>query len=209
MRSLVHTIIQKSRLKSPYIVGVSGIDGSGKGYISQKLHAQIGAAGLSCSLIGIDGWLQPPSKRFSECDPGGYFYKHGFRFDELQTQLFEPLCRSGRVDFVAKHADPTNSEEMVDYRYQIHRPDVIIFEGIFLFQDRFKFDYSVWIECSYKTALDRAIERNQEDLPEEQIRSDYLAIYFAAQKIHIETDKPRSRCDFILLNDETENAEWP
>lgn len=41
MRSLIHTIIQKSRLKSPYLVGVSGIDGSGKGYISKKLHAQI------------------------------------------------------------------------------------------------------------------------------------------------------------------------
>ena len=209
MRSLVHTIIQKSRLQSPYIVGVSGIDGSGKGYISEKLHAQISAAGLSCSLIGIDGWLQPPSKRFSECDPGRYFYQYGFRFDEMQQQLFEPLRRSGKVDFVAKHTDPTDAEERVDYHYQISRPDVIIFEGIFLLQDRFTFDYSVWIECSYKTALARALERNQENLSEARIRSDYHTIYFAAQRIHIETDNPRGRCDFILLNDDCENIEWP
>lgn len=209
MRSLVHTIIQKSRLKSPYVVGVSGIDGSGKGYISKKLSAHISNTGLSCSLIGIDGWLQPPSKRFSQPDPGRHFYECGFRFDEMQKQLYEPLCSSGSVDFMAKHADPTDTEEMVDYHYQINQSDVIIFEGIFLLQDRFTFDYSVWIECSYETALDRALKRNQEGLPKERIRSDYHTIYFAAQKIHLEADDPRSRCDFILLNDDRENKVWP
>ena len=209
MRSLVHTIIQKSRLKSPYVVGVSGIDGSGKGYISKKLSNQISATGRSCSLIGIDGWLQPPNKRFSEHDPGRYFYECGFRFDEMQRQLYKPLCSSGSVDLVAKHSDPSGNEEMVDYHYQIHQSDVIIFEGIFLFQNRFTFDYSVWIECSYETALDRALKRNQEGLPEEEIRSDYHNIYFAAQKIHLEADDPRGKCDYIFLNDDRENTEWP
>ncbi len=202
IKSLAHTIIYKSRLKSPYIVGVSGIDGSGKGYLSNKLHTHIRNAGLSCSLIGIDGWLQPPSKRFSESDPGQHFYKCGFRFEEMRTLLYEPLCRNGSVDFVANHANSTNTEEMVDYHYQIDQSDVIIFEGIFLFQDYFTFDYSVWIECSYETALDRALKRNQENLSEELIRRDYHKIYFAAQEIHLKNDDPRGRCDFIFLNDD-------
>nr|WP_319395780.1 hypothetical protein [uncultured Desulfobacter sp.] len=209
MRNLVHTIIQQSKPKSPYVIGVSGIDGSGKGYISRKLQEQICELGLSCAVIGIDGWLEPPSKRFSEFNPGRHFYEHGFRFDEMHKQLFEPLCAFGNVDFVAKHADPTNAEEMVNYHYQINRPDVIIFEGIFLFQDRFVFDYSVWVECSYKTALERALNRNQEGLTNDEIQRDYRNIYFAAQKIHIETDDPRGRCDFIILNDDRAQKEWP
>ncbi len=209
MESLVHTIIEKSRLKSPYVVGISGIDGSGKGYISKQLSDQISATGLSCSLIGIDGWLQPPSKRFSKRDPGRHFYECGFRFDAMQKQLYEPLYSSGSIDFVAKHSDPTDKEEMVDYHYQIHQSDVIIFEGIFLFQDRFTFDYSVWIECSYDTALERALKRNQEGISEERIRSDYHTIYFAAQKIHLEVDDPRGRCDFIFLNDDRKSENWP
>lgn len=202
MRSLVYTIAQKSRLKSPYVVCVSGIDGSGKGYISEKLSAHIRNMGLSCALIGTDGWLQPPSKRFSEHAPGRHFYECGFRFDEMQKQLYEPLCSSGSIDFIAKHSDPTDTEEMVNYHYQIHQSDVIIFEGIFLLQDRFTYDYSVWIECSYDTALDRALKRNQEGLSKARIKSDYHNIYFAAQRIHIENDDPRGRCDFILLNDD-------
>jgi uridine kinase len=209
MRSLIHTIIQKSQVKSPYVVGISGIDGSGKGYVASKVYADLIAEGLSCALVGIDGWLQPPSQRFSQQSPAQHFYDKGFRFDEMQQQLYDPLCRFGRVDVVVKHANPTDSEEMVEYHYQIDHPDVIIFEGIFLFQDRFTFDYSVWVECSYETALERALNRNQEGVSDERIKQDYRTIYFAAQKIHLETDHPRDRCDFIYLNDDRQKGVWP
>ncbi|MEO0795758.1 MAG: uridine kinase [Verrucomicrobiota bacterium] len=202
MRSLAHTLIEKSKKNAPFIVALSGIDGSGKGYVGQQLTDHIRSAGLSCELIGIDGWLQPPSKRFSTEDPARHFYENGFRFEEMQSQLLAPLRTVGRVDLVAQHADPTNAEPMVEFRYQIDRPDIILFEGIFLLQDRFRFDYSIWIDCSFETAMDRALARNQEGLPEDDIRRDYETIYFPAQRIHLERDNPRERCDFILLNDE-------
>jgi len=210
MKSLVHTLVQKSRFRSPYVVGISGIDGSGKGYITQQLQKEISTAGLSCEAIGIDGWLQPPSLRFSRHNPGEHFYQQGFRFDEMKTHLYDPLYETGWVDLVANHADPTNSEEMVKYHYKVSGPDIIIFEGIFLFQDRFRFDFSIWIECSYETAMQRALARNQEGLPDERIRKDYNDIYFAAQRIHLKRDNPRGRCDFIFLNDDRNQAGvWP
>ena len=54
---------------------------------------------------------------------------------------------------------------------------------------------------SFETAIERALARNQEGLSTEEIIKDYHNIYFAAQKIHLATDNPRSRCDFIFLND--------
>jgi len=79
----------------------------------------------------------------------------------MKNQLYEPLCSRGSIELVAKHADPTNKEEMVDHHYRIQQSHVIIFEGIFLFQGRFTFDYSIWVECSFETALSRALMRNQ------------------------------------------------
>jgi uridine kinase len=187
-------------------VGISGIDGSDKGYISERIHSRVRQAGLSCVLIGIDGWLQPPSKRFCQQDPASHFYQHGFRFDEMQKLLFEPLRRRGVVDVVAQHADPTNREQMVDYHYRIDRPDVVIFEGIFLLQKRFVFDCSVWIECSFETALERALKRNQEGLTDHELERDYSDIYFAAQKMHMNADRPQARCDAIVLNDERQES---
>ncbi|MEM1368239.1 MAG: AAA family ATPase [Cyanobacteria bacterium P01_H01_bin.15] len=206
MRSLVYTLVEKSKFKSPFVIGISGIDGSGKGYIAKKLAQGITNAGRKCELIGIDGWIQPPAQRFSSSNPGEYFYRNGFRFAEMHENLFQPLTQTGSIDLWAKHSAPDNSSDMLDFHYQIDRGEVLIFEGIFLFQGRFEFDYQIWIECSYETALKRALQRNQEGLPEADILRDYNQIYFPAQRIHLATDKPRQSCDYLLLNDESLEA---
>ncbi len=167
MTSLANLLAEKSEIKKPLVVGVSGIDGSGKGYVSEKLQDELRGLKFKTVLIGIDGWLQPPSKRFSQINPAEHFYKNGFRFDEFQYNLFNPLAEHGSILLKAKHSSPDNSEELIDYLYDIADVDIIIFEGIFLLQTRFAFDYSIWIDCSFETAFQRALERNQEGISEE------------------------------------------
>ena len=94
---------------------------------------------------------------------------------------------------------------MTPQEYNIHNIDVVIIEGVFLFRRdiNLEFDYKVWIDISEKTALNRAIERNQEGLSTEELKQDFKEIYFAAQHIHIKNDQPKSQADFII-NNETE-----
>lgn len=209
MIHLVQTLKEKSKAKRPYMIGISGIDGSGKGYIAERLIDALRADGFRCDLIGIDGWLQAPGKRFSETDPARHFYENGFRFAEMKERLLVPLARDGQIDLVAKHSDPSNSDTLTDHHYHLENVHIVLVEGIFLFQDGFDFDYRIWIECSYETALSRALARNQEGLSEAQITADYAQIYFAAQALHLERDQPRARCDFIYLNDLAEKDSWP
>ena len=37
-------------------------------------------------LVGIDGWLNLPEKRFSQTQPAEHFYANAFRFDEMSKQ---------------------------------------------------------------------------------------------------------------------------
>lgn len=201
MEALVHTLVEKSKFKSPYVVGISGIDGAGKGYIGAQLCEQIRARGVRCELIGIDGWLAEPEQRFSDEDPGLHFLNHGIRFDEFERLLFRPLSVTGEIDLVAQHSGPSHEAGLEDFHYDLEDVEVILFEGIFLFQERFEFDYRVWIDCTYQTALHRAIERSQEGVSEEQLRKDCETIYFAAQRFHQKRDKPREVCDLIYPND--------
>ena len=201
MNILAYNLAEKAKQKKPYIIGISGIDGSGKGFISKQLRHHLEYLGFKVYLIGIDGWLQPPSKRFADLSPGEHFYSNGFRFDEFEVQLFRHLSVKGSIDLVAKHSDPGDSEELIDYHYNINDADIIIFEGIFLLQPRFQFDYSIWIDCSFETAFNRALERNQEGISPERMKLDYDNIYFAAQRIHIQKDQPRLHADFIYPND--------
>ena len=63
------------------------------------------------------------------------------------------------------------------------------------------YDLSIWIECSFDTALERAIPRAQEGLsPEDTIRA-YRTIYFPAQEIHFRRDSPKTEATLIVNND--------
>jgi len=72
-----------------------------------------------------------------------------------------------------------------------------------LFKREFRnhFDLACWVECSFETALERAILRGQEGLPPEQTSRAYETTYFPAQRLHLERDRPQAAADLVLVND--------
>ena len=76
-------------------------------------------------------------------------------------------------------------------------------EGLFLFKPQYRkyFDLAVWIECSFPTALARAIDRAQEGLSPAKTIAAYETIYFPAQRLHLAHDNPREQADLIIEND--------
>ena len=184
------------------LVGLSGIDGSGKGYLAGQIEAHLAQHAVAAAILHLDGWLNLPQKRFSKAAPAENFYENAIRFDEFFSQLVMPL-RDGRsvrlvADFVAEAASQYRKEV-----YDFKNVSVIVVEGIFLFKPQYRelFDLTVWIDCSYPTALARAIERGQEGLSPAKTISAYETIYFPAQRIHLTQDKPRENADLILAND--------
>jgi uridine kinase len=78
-----------------------------------------------------------------------------------------------------------------------------VLEGIYLSKRIFRhhYDLALWVDCSFETALIRALRREQEGLsPDATIRA-YQTIYFPAQYIPFALDDPRSTADTILDND--------
>src|SRR5437016_10298904 len=73
------------------LVGISGIDASGKGFITAKLACQLEERGWKIATIGVDGWLNLPHVRFDALDPATHFYEHAVRLDEMFEQLVLPL----------------------------------------------------------------------------------------------------------------------
>ena len=185
------------------LVGVSGIDGSGKGYVSSKLAQELRSARVNVAIINADGWLNLPGVRFSTNDPGRHFYENAFRFDEMFGRLVLPLKRDGSVDVTADLVEET-AKDFRQHRYIFDNIDVILLEGIFLFRKQFAghFDLRIWIECSQEVALVRAIKRSQEGLSPIETTHVYNNIYFPAQRIHSIADQPTSAAHFIFTNDQ-------
>lgn len=183
------------------LVAVSGIDGCGKGWLTRKIVDDLQARGIKAANINIDGWLNLPAKRFSDKNPAEHFYLHAIRFDEMFAQLVLPLrdARSIRVetDFA--------EETATTYRKQLYEftdIDIIVLEGIYLLRQAFRnyYDLSIWIDCSFAKALERALARGQEGLPPTDTIRAYETIYFPAQDIHFQRDNPRQAAAIIVDN---------
>jgi uridine kinase len=184
------------------LAALSGIDASGKGYVTARLADSLESAGLRVASIGIDGWLNLPAVRFSKRNPAEHFYQHAFRFEEMFETLVLPLRDTRTIRLQADYTEETATA----YRrhvYAFDDVDVLLLEGIYLFQLRFLpfYDLSVWIDCTFETAVERAVARGQEGLAPEETRRAFRTIYLPAQEIHFERDRPKEKADRILVND--------
>jgi uridine kinase len=193
------TIVPEER---SLLAGVSGIDACGKGYVAQQIEACLGLHSVATASINVDGWLNLPHKRFDVRAPAKHFYEKAIRFDEFFKQLVLPLRDRRSV-----HLETDFTEEAaLNYRkhtYSFKNVGVVLVEGIFLFKRDYRnfFDLTIWVDCSFSTALARALERKQEGLPPAATIRAYETIYFPAQRIHMDHDHPRDSADLIIAND--------
>ncbi|MBD2295740.1 uridine kinase [Anabaena sphaerica FACHB-251] len=204
IQDLADSILQKQSELSVdrgFLVAVSGIDGSGKGYITEKLITALNHQNVNAVSINLDAWHKLPSERFNSENLAQHFYHHAFHFDDLFQQLILPLKNQRMINLTTVLTGITGISQT--YNYQFENVDVIVLEGIFLLKRSLQhfYDFKIWIDCSFATALERAIQRNQEGIPLEQIIDDYQKIYFPAQKEHLSIDNPKSIADVIYIND--------
>ena len=185
------------------LTAITGIDGCGKGHVTARIVDALQTKGVRAVAINIDGWLNLPNKRFDDSNPAEHFDLHAIRFREMFAQLILPLRDHRSLRVVADYAEETATE----YRrhvYEFEDVDVIALEGIYLLKRAFQahYDLSIWIECSFYTALERAISRAQEGLPPEETVRAYRTIYFPAQEIHFQRDNPKAGATLIVNNEQ-------
>ncbi len=205
LNDLIHRIVPVRAAVPPEraaVIGLSGIDGSGKGYVSRRLADLLTARGYRVALINTDGWLNLPHVRFREDNAAEHFYHNAIRFDALFSELLEPLRAQRSIDVEVDHAEE-KATEFVKRRYAFENIDIVIVEGIYLFKRAYlaHYDVKAWLVCGFATALKRAIARAQEGLPPDETVAAYRRLYFPAQEIHFRLDRPAQVADVIIMND--------
>src|SRR5215831_186846 len=94
LQAVINRILEVRRTVSPQrsvLVAVSGIDGSGKGYVTAQIVKALQVKGMRTAGINVDGWLNLPHQRFAATNPAEHFYLHAIRFDDMFAQLILPL----------------------------------------------------------------------------------------------------------------------
>ena len=201
--NLVNIVInQQSKISDnkSLLVAVTGIDGSGKGYVTEKLVTALNKQTINTVSINLDAWHTLPSHRFDSERSPSHFYANAFDFDSLFEQLIFPLQKQREINLTTVLSGILGIPKI--YNYQFTNVDVIILEGILLLKRSFQhfYDLKIWIECSWETALARAIKRNQEGISLEELIQDYQNLYFPVQRLHLQLDDPQANADYIYVN---------
>src|SRR5438477_1296869 len=203
--SVIPAIIEKRKALSPQhalLVGISGIDASGKGFVTRRIAEPLQKRDIKLAVISADGWLNLPHARFHRQDPAKHFYENAIRFDEMFEHVILPLRNTRNVNVKSDFAEET-ATTFRKHCYNFCKIDIVLLEGIFLFKPAYRrhFDLTVWVECSFATGLQRAIKRCQEGLPPAETIRAFSTIYFPAQRIHFARDNPQEAAAFIIQND--------
>ena len=203
--SVISAIIEKRAALSPeraLLVGISGIDAAGKGFVAARIAESLVKRGIKPGVISVDGWLNLPHVRFQRRNVAKHFYESAIRFDEMFERVILPLRDTRSINVESDFAEET-ATTFRKHRYDFRKIDIVILEGIFLLKPAYRhhFHLTIWIDCSLATALRRAITRCQENLPPRETEHAFETIYFPAQRIHFARDNPQGAADFIIRND--------
>jgi uridine kinase len=82
--TVVEAILARRRAHPAFqalLVGLSGIDGSGKGYLADQFVRALADRGQKTAKINVDGWLNLPAVRFDSARPGENFYENALRLE--------------------------------------------------------------------------------------------------------------------------------
>ena len=194
---------QQKHNRNTFTVAISGIDASGKSILAAGLKYLLEENNLNVALLSIDDWQMPRSISFLPGNAAENFYYNSFRWNAFFDSLFIPLKNKRSIQLKTNLVGFKNNE-VYSKEYCFANIDIILVEGIFLLMKDIEsfFNYKIWIDCSFEAGLQRALKRNQEGLPKEQLVSDYQIYYYPAQSFHFEKDKPWSLADFIIANDQ-------
>jgi uridine kinase len=210
MQMLAAAVIERFQAQQGcrcFTVAVSGIDASGKGYISSRLQQLLTMHGLNVALVNIDPWQNPLPVRLKKDNAALNFYENVFRWDELFEQLIFPLQRDKTIN-LHTNGISTHADEYYPLAYDFKHVDILLLEGIFLLKKQYliHYDLTAWIDCSFETGLQRALDRNAEKLGEVNLVNDYQTIYYPAQQHHFQKDGPKQNADLIIDNNQAKSV---
>ncbi|MDJ0643763.1 MAG: hypothetical protein QNJ15_13195 [Erythrobacter sp.] len=184
-----------SRGESNLIVGISGIDASGKTTLAAKLVEELRLGEMPVCLLSIDDFLSERSIRRAGPDRSLSYYERGFEWDTF-FGLIDEIGRVQRVDTIV----PTRCQEtdrIISRQIDIQPPTVVVVEGVFLFKRPYQslFHLPYWLEIGFFEGLARARarERDWQNYGSlEEIDRQYLNRFYPAQSRHFALDDPKS-----------------
>lgn len=187
--------------QTPRIIGVDGVDTSGKTSFSAELETYLACRGHKTALLHLDDFHNLRQVRNQGNDPVQSYFDHAFNLELLQAEILEPLSRGEEVDTELTLLDLDSDRFENLQHYRVDSDTVVILEGVLLNRKPLKkyFALRVFLDIPWGEMLQRAAARDVPRFGEEFLER-YKVRYIPIQERYLEEFTPRKNCDFVIDN---------
>lgn len=202
------SLISEGRpLTGPMVVGVTGMDTSGKSVMTTSIAEDLLRSGFRVQIIRLDDFHRPRAERRREELPQPVqFYEHTFDFERLRNEVLIPIRDEGRLDTTLVCLDLVQDTWTVERRYLVDNDTIVLLEGVFLFRPDIAhfLELIIYLHVDETTVIERARAR---DVPihGQEIVDRYYTKYLPAQREYLEQLPAEINADVIIDNNDWEN----
>ena len=192
-----------SAYKKPVIVGINGVDGSGKTEFALGFENYLKSRGLHTLLIHGDNFANPSAVNLDDNSP--YTYLDGnYNYEKLYSLLSRVRMEPQNIEldlFVVNENEFTMRK--VKKMFSVDNETIIIVEGVLLYRPPIDslFDYKVFLDIDFEEVLRRVAVR---DIPKygESFIQRYHSRYIPAEKMYIDKFNPKANCNLVVDNND-------
>lgn len=197
--------ILKIKKTTPILVGINGIDASGKTFLASELAEELRQKNQKIIKASIDDFHNPKAIRYKkgENSPEGYYY-NSFNYLALIDNLLSPLFL-GKTECKTAVFDYRKDLELAEPLIQIENNSILLMEGVFLFRSELikYWDLKIFLAIDFDSSISRAINRESDKKylgKEQAIIERYKNKYIQGQKIYFKEENPLQKADIVIDN---------
>ena len=188
-------------LDRPALIGVDGVDGSGKTTFADRLRTRYEELGRTAHVVHMDDFLNERTVRYrlGRHSPEGYF-RDTYDLAAFSTKIIEPLRRAGPPRWIVRRVfDYRTNQPVHEPPTEVAAGEVVIVEGMFLHRDELlgTWDMSVFLDVPFTISVARMARRDgtSPDPGDPSIRR-----YVEGQRIYLAACKPGQRATHVVAN---------
>lgn len=201
-------LISQSRPpEGPMVVGITGMDASGKSTMATLLAEELKRSGLSVEIVRVDDFHQARADRHpSEIPEPEQYFEHGFDFERLRNEVLKPIRDEGTLEASLICLDLLEDTWTVERKYSVSSDTVVLLEGVFLFRPDIAhfLDLIIFLDVDETTVLDRVRQRDI-SVHGVEIMKKYESKYLPAQRAYLGEYPPERNADVIIDVNDWEN----
>ncbi len=202
----IFQLIQNTYLFPGCIIGINGVDTSGKSQFSNKLSHYLSEQGICNTVISIDDFHNPAALRRKGANAIDAYYQNAFDFPRLVREILAPWRQTGYLHHTTACLNLDTDQYDRKLVLDLHPQDVLILEGSLLFREPLLpyLDIKIFLDITFTEMLRRAAQRDVPRFGTDILRA-YKDKYIPVQQHYFHECRPKCTADLVINNENYQN----